>query len=67
MPSDSDSETDNEAALRLERALERIALAAAQSMAAQVRGEAEAVEIAEVKARLDALIVRLRAGLAQLG
>ena len=44
------SETDNEAdaADRLERALERIALATAQSMAARVNGEQEAQEIIEV-------------------
>lgn len=59
-----DTENPNEAAKRLEAALERIALAAARSMAAKVEGRPEAPEITEVKARLDALIARLRAGLA---
>ena len=57
------SETPNDAAKRLEAALERIALAAAQSVAANVRGEPELPEVVEVKQRLDALIARLRAGL----
>ena len=52
------------AAQRLETALERIALAMAQSIAAAPQGAAAGTpdEIA-VKARLDALIARLRAGL----
>ena len=61
MPSDHDSDAD--AARRLEQALERIALAAAQSIQARVNGEPEAPEITEVKARLDSLIARLRSGL----
>jgi len=60
----SETENEAEAADRLERALERIALATAQSMAARVNGAQEAQEITEVKARLDSLIARLRAGLA---
>ena len=57
------SESPTDAAERLEAALERIALAAAQSVAANVGGEPELPEVAEVKQRLDALIARLRAGL----
>lgn len=64
-----DSATDNptEAAQRLEHALERIALAMATSMAHQPdapAAPAASQEATEIKARLDALIGKLRAGLA---
>jgi len=62
-PTPTDAAVDDDAAARLERALERIALAAAQSMAARSAGEQPAPEIKEVMARLDTLIARLRAGL----
>lgn len=68
MPSDptpTDAGGDDDPAARLERALERIALATAQSMAARANGAAEAPEVTELKARLDGLIARLRAGLAE--
>lgn len=64
-PTPTDAGGNDDSAARLERALERIALATAQSMAARANGEAEAPEITEVKARLDNLIARLRAGLAE--
>ncbi len=64
-----DNTTDNptEAAQRLEHALERIALAMASSMrrapeAAEDAGTA--AQATEVRARLDQLIDKLRAGLA---
>jgi len=64
------SATDNptEAARRLEHALERIALAMANSIAAEpapVANAADAAQVEEVKARLDSLIGKLRAGLAE--
>ena len=65
------TENPTEAAERLEHALERIALAMATSIARQ--GDAPAVPVADiaaeqeakaVKARLEALIGKLRAGIA---
>jgi len=64
-PNPTDAGGDDYPAARLERALERIALATAQSMAARANGEAEAPDVTELKARLDSLIARLRAGLAE--
>lgn len=67
------TESPSGAAERLEHALERIALAMASSMARQGGVPAEqarvddtaAREAEAVKARLDALIGKLRAGLAE--
>jgi hypothetical protein len=71
----SDTHEDPTApAQRLETALERIALAVAQSMAqsgaqsgaaAPPGAAAQTPEAAQMKARLDALIARLRAGLGE--
>lgn len=69
----STTENPTEAAERLEHALERIALAMASSMARQEGAPAEparmddtaAREAEAVKTRLDALIGKLRAGLAE--
>ena len=63
----SASDNPTEAARRLEHALERIALAMANSIAAeptQAADAANAAQAEEVKARLDSLIGKLRAGLA---
>lgn len=63
----STAETPSEAAQRLEHALERIALAMASAMAAKAEPAAAQPdhEAALVKARLDALILKLRTGLAE--
>ena len=63
----STAETPSEAAQRLEHALERIALAMASPMAAKAVPAAAQPdhEAALVKARLDALILKLRTGLAE--
>ena len=60
------AENPNDAAKRLEAALERISALTAQAAAARARGEPPPPEIVEVKQRLDALIARLRAGLGNL-
>jgi len=61
---DDGNDNPTQSAQRLEHALERIALAMANSMAAKAPEPANQ-EAAEVKARLDALIDRLRTELAQ--
>ncbi|MSP29781.1 MAG: hypothetical protein EXR09_04815 [Acetobacteraceae bacterium] len=64
----SAAETPAEAAQRLEHALERISLAIASAMAAKDEPEPSQPdngETAAVRARLDALLVKLRAGLAE--
>ena len=60
----ADSEDPTEAALRLEAALERIARLARPAAGDQETAD-EAPDIAPIAARLDALIVQLRAALGE--
>lgn len=64
----SASDNPTEAARRLEHALERIALAMANSLAGEpmsASDSADAAQVELVKTRLDSLIRKLRAGLGE--